>query len=138
MLLPAVHDFLRGIEGIVPTAVGGRVPAPMANPLRACQGSAPTYELLRWPAYDWSTILLTKGPLEFSAFNRVKPAIALDCLSTTCEANQEKSLGVETRANIGGRGALPQNYLFLRRETLLGPTRSFSRFGAGIGVLLDL
>ena len=101
-------------------------------------GSAPSYELLRWPTYDWRLILLTEGPLELSAFNRVKPAIELDCLSTLCEPVQEKSLGVEMRVNMGGRGALPQNYLFLRRDTVLNPIRNFSRFGAGVGGLLDL
>lgn len=101
-------------------------------------GSDPTYELLRWPTYDWRTLLLTRGPLELSAFNRVKPAIELDCLSTTCGPVQEKTLGVEMRANLGGRGALPKNYLFLRRDTVLSPIRHFSRIGVGIGGLLDL
>jgi len=101
-------------------------------------GSAPTYELLRWPTYDWRTMLLTRGPLELSALNRVQPAIELNCLSTLCEPVQEKSLGVEMRANLGGGGALPQNYLFLRRDTVLNPIRNFSRFGAGVGGLLDL
>ena len=101
-------------------------------------GSAPSYELLRWPTYDWQTILLNRGPVELFVFNRVKPAIELNCLSTKCEPIQDKTLGAEMRVNLGGRGALPKNYLFLRRETLLTPPRNFSRFGVGIGGLLDL
>lgn len=101
-------------------------------------GSAPSYELLRWPTYDWQTSLLSRGPLEMSAFNRVKPAIELDCLSTKCEPIQEKTVGAEMRVHVGGRGALPRNYLFLRREMVLSPIQNFTRLGVGIGGLLDL
>jgi hypothetical protein len=101
-------------------------------------GSEPTYETLSWPTYDWQTVLLSRGPVELFAFNRVKPAIELGCLSTTCRPIQEKTFGAEMRMNLGGRGALPKNYLFLRHGTVRTPLRSFSRFGVGIGGLLDL
>ena len=101
-------------------------------------GSSPTHELLRWPTYDWQTMLLERGPVELFAFNRVKPAIELECTSTLCGPVQEKTLGAEMRVNLGGNGALPKNYLFLRGANVRSPLRNFSRFGVGIGGLLDL
>ncbi len=97
----------------------------------------PTYELLRWPAYNWEARVWSNGPVNLLSFNRVQPAIELDCLKSTCQPKLEKTLGFESRVQLGGKGVLPDNYLFMRRETVFGPVRSFGRIKLGIGGLLD-
>ncbi len=101
-------------------------------------GPMPTYELLRWPTYDWQMPLLTRGPLSLSAFNRVKPAIELDCTKGNCTPMLEKTLGMEMRLNLGGRGVMPDNFLFMRRESVSDQIRTYQRMKFGVGGLLDL
>jgi hypothetical protein len=101
-------------------------------------GNAPTYDFLRWPTYNWEALLAGSGPLNLIAFNRVQPAPELNCLGTTCAPTQEKTLGADLRLNLGGTGVIPDNFLFLRRESVRGAPRSFSRLKIGIGGVLDL
>jgi hypothetical protein len=101
-------------------------------------GYAPTYDLLRWPTYNWEALLGGLGPLNLVAFSRVLPAAELDCLGPTCVPMQEKTLGTDLRLNLGGGGVIPDNYLFLRRESVRGAGRSIARLKIGIGGVLDL
>src|ERR1700690_2859263 len=78
--------------------------------------ASPTYETLRWSTYDWNTMLALKGPISLQLFNRVLPAIEMDCLASVCQPMVEKTLGLEGRLNLGGRGIMPNNYLFTRPE----------------------
>jgi hypothetical protein len=98
----------------------------------------PSYEMLRWPTYDWQIVVASQGPASLSAFNRVKPAIDMDCLATPCHPIIEKSIGLEGRLNLGGMGVVPNNYLFVRRQTVLSPTGNVRRLGFGLGGTLDL
>lgn len=98
----------------------------------------PTYELTRWSTYDWEARIWGKGSVDLLAFNRVQPAIEMDCLASTCQPKLERTLGMEGRIQLGGQGKLPDNYLFMRREMVGGPVRSFGRMKLGIGGLLDL
>lgn len=100
--------------------------------------ATPSYEMLRWPTYDWNAILGHIGALSLQMFNRVQPAIELDCRSTLCIPMLEATLGLESRLNLGGRGRLPDNYLFLRRENVQDSVRNYQRLRLGIGGLLDL
>ncbi len=100
-------------------------------------GRAPGYELLRMPTYDWHAHLLARGPLDWVAFSRVRPALELDCSSVPCVPTVEKTVGTELRLNLGGRGALPANHLFVRPETVLHPVRSHSRIGFGLAGSLN-
>lgn len=97
--------------------------------------ASPTYETLRWSTYDWNTILAQKGPISLQLFNRVLPAIELDCLAGVCQPKVEKTLGLEGRLNLGGRGIgiAPNTYLFLRTESVRNPIRNFQRFKLGLG-----
>jgi len=98
----------------------------------------PSYEVLRWPTYDWQIVLASQGPASLSAFNRVKPAIEMDCLATPCHPIIKRSIGLEGRLNLGGKGVVPDNYLFLRRQTVLSPTGNVRRLSFGLGGTLDL
>jgi hypothetical protein len=102
------------------------------------RGFTPGYEMLRVPVYDWDTHLLHRGPLDLLAFNRVRSAMELDCSSVPCAPAVERTMGTEVRLNLGGSGVIPENHLFLRRETVINPVRSYSRLGFGIGGVLDL
>jgi hypothetical protein len=99
---------------------------------------APTYELMRWATYDWEARIWRKGPVDLFAFNRVRPAIELDCLAFTCRPKLESTYGTESRLHLGGKGAMPDNYLFMRFERVIAPVHGFSRMKFGIGGLLDL
>ncbi len=102
------------------------------------RGFTPGYETLRMPAYDWDAHLLRRGPIDWLAFNRVRPAMELDCSIVPCAPALERTMGTEVRLNLGGTGVLPENHLFLRRETVINPVRSYTRMGLGIAGALDL
>ncbi len=40
---------------------------------------------------------------------------------------------MESRVQLGGKGALPDNYLFKRREMVEDPRRNYGRMKLGIG-----
>ena len=101
-------------------------------------GPAPTYETLNWPTYSWESLLAHRGVLSLVGFNRVMPAGELACLATTCVPIPEKTLGMDLRLGLGGRGILPDSYLFLRRETVRSPVRNSARVKVGIAGVLDL
>ncbi len=94
--------------------------------------ASPTYETLRWSTYDWNTMIAQKGPLSLRLFNRVLPAIELDCLSSVCQPTVERTLGLEGRLNLGGNGITPSNYLFIRPETVMHPIRNYQRLKLGL------
>ncbi len=98
----------------------------------------PSYEMLRWPTYDWQMVVASQGAASLNVFNRVSPAIEMSCLATPCQPAIEKSLGIEGRLNLGGKGVVPDNYLFIRRQTVLSPTGNIRRLGFGLGGALDL
>lgn len=100
-------------------------------------GDAPTYDLMRWPTYDWQALLLNQGPVSITAFNRVAPAIELDCTSTTCAPMLERTVGLDLHLNLGGRGVVPENYVFMLHESVFGGQRNYRRTKVGIGGLLD-
>lgn len=99
----------------------------------------PTYEMLRWPTYDWEMLLWKKDSIGLHLFNRVLPAIELNCTKGACQPMLESTLGLEGRLNLGGRGALPDNYLLMRREIVQEPVNgSYRRLKFGLGGALDL
>jgi hypothetical protein len=95
--------------------------------------ASPTYETLRWSTYDWNTMLAQTGPISLQVFNRVLPAIELDCLSGVCQPMVERTLGIEGRLNLGGNSITPNNYLFARPEAVMNPIRNYQRLKLGLG-----
>jgi hypothetical protein len=78
-------------------------------------------------------MLAQRGPISLQLFNRVLPAIEMDCLAGVCQPMVEKTLGLEGRLNLGGGGIMPNNYLFARPEAVTNPIRNFHRFKLGLG-----
>jgi hypothetical protein len=101
-------------------------------------GSAATYEPLRWSTYTCEALLLERGPLSVVALNRVVPAPDLDCFASTCAPMQERRFGVDLRLNLGGRGVVPDNYLFIRRQSVTSRAGRFTGVKLGIAGVLDL
>jgi|GEM_PF-2050359 len=101
-------------------------------------GSAPTYDLLRWSTYQWETQLVGRGPLRLMAYNHVVPAADLNCLGPTCEPMQKQHRGIDLRLSLGGRGVFPDNYLFIRRQSVTSRFGRFSGVKFGIAGVLDL
>ena len=100
--------------------------------------ASPTYEVLGSSMYTWDARFWERGALSVSLFNSVRPAIELDCLASVCHPMMERTLGLEGRIHLGGRGILPNNHLFIRPERVLGPMRGFPRFKLGFSGDLDL
>ena len=100
--------------------------------------ASPTYEVLGLSMYNLDARFWERGAFSVSLFNSVRPAIELDCLASVCRPMIERTFGLEGRINLGGRGIVPNNFLFIRPERVLGPMRGIPRFKLGIGGDLDL
>lgn len=102
----------------------------------------PTYEMLRLPTFEGRALLWQKGSLSLSLFERVTPALELDC-SKTCVPTEgpllQQSFGFDARADLGRvNRQIPSTFLFARPEMLRVGKGFYSRTLFGIGGLLDL
>jgi hypothetical protein len=115
--------------------------APFSRPLKLSFDTrhVPGFEMLELPAFESRATLWQKGSLSVSLFERVAPAIELDCLRTPCAPILEQSLGLQARVGVGRIAKrVPDAFLFLGPQIVRRGPRLFSRSLFGIGGALDL
>jgi hypothetical protein len=98
--------------------------------------SVPTFEALHLPTFEGRAVW-QRGSLNLSLFERVAPALELDC-RLTCAPVLEQSLGFDARASLGRVSRqVPETFLFVRGEAVRMPRGFAYRSLAGVGGLLD-
>jgi hypothetical protein len=114
--------------------------APFSRPLKISFDTrpVPTFETLLLPTFEGRGQLWQRGNLDVSLFERVVPALELDC-RRTCRPILEQSLGLDARLSFGGIGRqIPDTFLFARGEAVRLPKGFSTRALVGLGGLLDL
>jgi hypothetical protein len=100
----------------------------------------PTFEPLRLPTFEGRAVLFEQGRLSLSLFERVAPAMQLDCLLTcTATVPLDYSLGVDARLRLGAADRrVPETFLFALGAATRMPLGIGARTLFGVGGLLDL
>lgn len=98
----------------------------------------PTYELLQIPTFEGRASLWRSGRFNLSLFERVAPAVGLEC-GLTCAPALERSIGLDARLDLTRISRqVPSTFFFVQPAMVRLGTGFLTRTTLGFGGLLDL
>jgi hypothetical protein len=107
------------------------------RPVGAATWNGPTEQFIAEAVVWWES-----GRLSLRTVTSSLQSLELDC-RLTCAPQRELTIGAEARVDLGGAGAVPENYAYAGYKRFAAPGGSFTKRGStmisvGLGGALDL